>query len=297
MNQPPACTIVIPTHRAGPLLRETLLSFGSQTFLPSRMVVVDASVDRRAREFIPAGLPFPLCHLPYLGEPGAAVQRNAGARDVETPLVAFFDDDIQLSPDTLERLCRVWDQHPEAGGVAARIEGMEHKQPSRLLRAYYRMQAGRDHPHYGGGLFGAAVNCWPAYSLEKTELIPAMWLNSACVVYQTDLFQREQFPQFTGAAFLEDVHLSARIARTHPLYFHRSARVVHLDGGRSERAMGWRQARSAMRNRRITARDAMGVRGAELFYKMMLHRLFASIWVTRNRKPGWPGEILGIWWP
>lgn len=291
------CVVVIPTCRAGPLLERTLRSLSGQTWPPERVVVVDASQGLAAGSLCQQRWPMEVEHRPFSGEPSAARQRNEGAKGVKTSLVGFFDDDIELSPDVLEKLCRVWEERSETGGVAARIEGMEHPVPKMWLRAYYRMQAGYDHPHYGGHLFGAAINCLPAYGLEKGELIPAMWLNSGCVVYRTEVFAAERFPDFAGESFLEDVHLSARVARKWPLFFHAGAWVKHLDGGRSGAGDPARRARDKIWNRRRVAEEVLGLRGWELAWKLSMHRLFASVTVLHRREPGWCRELVGTWLP
>ena len=296
MRPCPAYSVVIPTHRAGGSLEKTLDSFRSQTVPPSVVFVVDATAGGEAAEWCGRPGPVRVEHVRHTAPPSAAHQRNSGASLVNTPLIAFFDDDMVLPPDTMERLCAVWTRHPETGGVAARISGMEHLPPGRVLRAYYRWQAGYEHPHYGGRLFGPAINCLPAYGEEKSELIPAMWLNSGCVVYRTDLFKRELFPDFEGYAFMEDVHLSSRIARTHTLYFHGGVQVIHADGG-SGRRIDRRLARMMWRNRRRVAREVLGIRGVELEAKLFFHRLFNTCILIRSRKPGWMAELAGTWCP
>lgn len=288
-------SVVIPTNRAGEMLAQTLASLNQQTHQPARVVVVDATPKALARDICRNAGRSEIVHLHYQEEPSAARQRNIGASQVDTPLIAFCDDDIEILPTTMQRLCSVWQNRPETGGVAARIDGLEHTVPKGLLWLYYRIQAGYAHPHYGGHLFGPAINCVPAYSVEKDDLIPAMWLNSGCVVFRADLFQGERFPDFSGYAFMEDVYLSARLARFHPLYFHRDARVVHLDGGVASRRKGLALSRMMMRNRRRVAVEVMGMRPWQLAVKLFLHRVFLTIVLLRQRKPGWLAELAGMW--
>lgn len=290
-------SVVIPTNRAGEMLAQTLASLNKQTHRPARVVVVDATPKALARDICRNAGRSEIVHLHYQEEPSAARQRNIGASQVDTPLIAFCDDDIEILPTTMQRLCSVWQNRPETGGVAARIDGLEHTVPKGLLWLYYRIQAGYDHPHYGGHLFGPAINCLPVYGAEVDELIPAMWLNAGCVLYRTDFFWEERFPEFTGYAFMEDVHLSARLARIHPLFFHRQARVVHLDGGTAVRRREFVMSRMMMRNRRCVAADVMGMKTWQLAGKLFLHRIFLTLVAVRERKPGWLAELAGTWCP
>ena len=208
-----------------------------------------------------------------------------------------MDDDIGLYPDTAARVCTVFDSDPrgEIGGVGVRIDEIPTPPPSRALWWYYRIQAGFAHRDYGARLFGPAINCLPCYDDTPDELIPSDWLNSGCVFYRTPVFLRELFPRFEGTSSMEDVHLSARIARTHRLYFHKNARCQHRDGAparpRDPRAL----ARMRIRNQRTVARDVLGLRGPVLALKLLLHRVFVSVSVVRRRGPAWKKELLGTW--
>jgi len=140
------------------------------------------------------------------------------------------------------------------GGVAGRIKGLGHSKPKGLLWWYYRLQAGYPHPNFGARLMGAAVNTLPCYE-EQSGLIPSDWLNTTCVLYRTDLFSRERFPEFKGYSFMEDVHLSARIAKTHQLYFDAEAVYEHHSATTEFKQDQTAYAAAAIRNRRIVARN------------------------------------------
>ena len=290
-------SIVIATLDRPAELGTTLESIAAQTAPASRVIVVDASSTGATRALV-EGLSG---RLPVIYEraerPSSAAQRNQGARRVETPLIAFVDDDVDLPPSTFAKLGAVFaaDTQAEIGGVAGRIKGLEHPVPRGFTRWYYRFQAGYAHPTYGGKLFGPAINCLPSYTENEGEVVAAEWLNSTCVLYRTGLFLREEFPDFEGYSFLEDVHLSARIARTHRLYFHCDARYEHRDAPstfkRDLRAM----MRMRFHNQRLVARDIMGVRQPELAMKLLLHRIFASMATLRHGSREWRDILIGTW--
>src|SRR5205085_4047936 len=144
------------------------------------------------------------------------------------------------------------------GGVSARIEEIERPVPSRFSWWYYRLQAGYSDETYGAKLFGPAINCLPCYNESDDDLIPAQWLNSGCVFYRTPVFLREKFPDFHGYSFMEDVHLSARIAKTHRLFFHKRALCRHRDATNSLKRNVKELARMRVRNQRAVARDVLG---------------------------------------
>jgi GT2 family glycosyltransferase len=295
MSAPLAYSLVIATYERAEELRTTLASIAAQTRPPAAVVVVDSSGDDEALAVVQAA-PLPV-RYERAKKPSAAVQRNQGAALVTTPLVGFVDDDVFVPPESFERICAAFeaDLAGKIGGIAARIQGMQHHAPRGVLRWYYRLQAGYAHPTYGGKLFGAAINCLPTYTESTGELIPADWLNSTCVFYRTPLYARERFPEFEGYSFLEDVHLSARVARTHQLYFHRTATFEHRDAPSAFKRNTRELARMRVRHQRLVAQDILGLREPALTLKLLLHRLFASVSILRRHGPTWTQELLGTW--
>ncbi|MGA3172455.1 MAG: glycosyltransferase [Chthoniobacteraceae bacterium] len=291
-------TPVIATFERPEFLKKMLGTLAEQSRPPERTIVIDSSRNdetRLAVESMAARLPI---HYERAEIPSAAQQRNQGSRLVTTPLIAFIDDDDALQPDVCEKLCAVFESDPanEIGGVSARLIGGERPVPGKLLWWYYRIQAGFSHPTYGGKLFGPAINCYPSYTEQSThDLIPADWLNSTCVFYRADSFAREQFPDFPGYSFMEDVHLSARIARRQRLYFHTTARFEHHDATSSWKRDLAEMERNRLRNQRRVAREILGLSGPALESKLFLHRLFVTVYLLRRRDPGLWQRLTGTW--
>ena len=292
-----AYSIVIATFERPAELRVTLDSIAAQTRPPESVVVVDSSGDEKTRAVADDfAMRLPLRYERAV-RPSAAVQRNQGAEHVGTPLIVFLDDDVFVPAETFATICAAFDRDEtqRIGGIAARIEGMQHTPPRGLLWWYYRLQAGYAHATYGGKLFGPAINCLPTYAEGDGELIRSDWLNSTCVFYRTELFRREKFPEFDGYSFLEDVHVSARIARTHELFFHRTATFEHRDAPSTFKRNARQLARMRVRHQRLVARDIVGLREPALTFKLLLHRLFASVSMLRLRGPSWKQELAGTW--
>jgi GT2 family glycosyltransferase len=291
-------TPVIATYERPEDLGRALESLAAQTRPPEQTIIIDASRDERAKkvtETMAKRLPI---HYERAEVASAAQQRNQGARLVTTPLVAFMDDDATLEADACEKLCIAFENDPERriGGVGARMSGEDRPAPGTLLWWYYRIQAGFVHPTYGGKLFGPAINCYPSYTeAAEQDLIPGDWLNSTCVFYRTEAFLEEKFPAFTGYSFMEDVHLSARIAKRRRLYFHTSARFTHHDATSSWKRDFRGMARNRIRNQRLVAREILGFTGPRFEAKLLLHRLFVTIYLLRRRGPGFLQEISGTW--
>lgn len=302
MEQLPYSLIIATFERPGDLA-VTFEGVERQVRQPAEIVVVDSSRDERTRHLCTEWAGRLPVQWHFSEAKSAARQRNQGAAlALKGSVFGFMDDDITLYPDTCARVCEVFDRDAEGkvGGIAVRIDEIHRPQPSGFLRFYYRLQAGYAHPTYGGRLFGAGVNCLPCYSEnEETEeggdLIRSDWLNSGCVFYRREPFLRERFPEFDGYSYMEDVHCSARIGRTHRLYFHTRARCSHREGGGSHKRDILGLARQRIRNQRIVARDVMGQRGLGLAWKFFLHRVFASVSIVRQRGPGWWLDLRGTW--
>lgn len=307
-NQPlatpdaPQFSLVIATFERADELAITFAGIETQTRKPLEILVVDSSRDDRARELCAQwAARIPVRYI-FSSARSAAKQRNEGA-DLVNPsssVIGFMDDDITLRPDTCEKILTVFqhDIDQKTGGISVRIDDIHRPAPSRLTRLYLRLQAGYSHPTYGGKLLGPGINCLPTYhepAEQNGTLIPAEWLNSGCVFYRRAPFLRERFPAFEGYSFMEDVHLSARIGKTHRLYFHTTATCGHREGTNSQKRDHLAMARMRIRNQRIVARDVQGLRGITLAWKFLLHRLFSTIAILRGREPGWPQALKGTW--
>jgi glycosyltransferase involved in cell wall biosynthesis len=299
---PAPFSLIIATFERPEDLAVTFAGIAAQSHRPNEVLVVDSSRNDETRNLCNEWATRLATRWFRSEARSAARQRNEGAEQASptSEVLGFMDDDITLYPETCAEICQVFadDTERAIGGISARIDEIQRPAPSRLARIYYRLQAGYDDATYGGRLFGAAINCLPCYS-EPSErdgtLIRAEWLNSGCVFYRREPFLREKFPAFEGYSFMEDVHCSARIAKTHRLYFHIRARCSHRDGTNSLKRDFVGLARQRIHNQRVVARDVLGLRGLPLAWKFFLHRLFASFTIVRQRQPGWRQSLRGTW--
>jgi glycosyltransferase involved in cell wall biosynthesis len=295
-------SLIIATFERPDDLRITLDGVLAQKRRPEEIIVVDSSRDDRTKTLCAEWSGEIPLRYQFSNSRSAAKQRNEGA-DLASPastVLGFMDDDITLYPETCEKVLSVFDRDADGktGGISVRIDDIHRPIPSGITRAYLKIQAGYDHPTYGARLFGAGINCLPTYE-EQTEdngtLIRADWLNSGCVFYRREPFLRERFPAFDGYSFMEDVHCSARIGKTHRLYFHKTATCGHREGTNSLKRDYLGIARMRIRNQRIVATEVQGLRGFELGWKFLLHRLFSTIAILRGRETGWQQSLKGTW--
>jgi GT2 family glycosyltransferase len=119
-------TVVVATRSRPAELEHCLRSLLAQTQLPERVVVVDdepaEDTARAVRDCnAPAGL---VRYVPGEGR-GLAAAHNAGLSLVETPLVAFTDDDVLVDPRWLERIVAAFDAADRVGCVTGKIVAHE----------------------------------------------------------------------------------------------------------------------------------------------------------------------------
>jgi GT2 family glycosyltransferase len=292
--------VVVATYERPSALARLLESLAAQTFRPASVWVIDSSrtpttvaadqalTEQWKHEFA--------CHWCAATSRGAAPQRNQGLARVAEPLVAFIDDDAVPTPSTLESLAAVLAANSAIGGAGARMEPEgSHPRPRGLLWWYYRLQAGYPHRDYGGKLFGPGLVCFPCFEPGREEPVEVEWLPAGCAIFRTELARREGFPEFPDYSFMEDAHFSARIARTHRLVAVPSATFWHEDAPSPFKADATEWMRVKFRNQAVVAREILGVQGWSLAWRLALHRIFVSVWLLRQRRPGWPRALQGVW--
>ena len=130
------CSIIIPTHNRGPLLRQSLKSLADLTVpegMAVELLVVDnASTDDTAHvvEQSAGGLPFP---VRYLVEKrlGASHARNRAILEASHEHLVFLDDDMLVDPGWLEAYAKAQASHqPDA--VVGPVEPWHESDPQTM---------------------------------------------------------------------------------------------------------------------------------------------------------------------
>ncbi|MFH0241560.1 glycosyltransferase family 2 protein [Streptomyces sp. HK10] len=109
--------VVIATRDRGDSLARTLRALTGLPGPPPVLVVDNASADH-TRTMVSAL--FPRVSLMPLPENRGAIARNLGVAAMDTPYVAFSDDDSWWEPGALEKAVSLLDAHPRLGLIAAR---------------------------------------------------------------------------------------------------------------------------------------------------------------------------------
>ena len=227
--------VIIATRNRAEALSATLQSINGQTVLPSEVIVVDSSDDASTQNAVAAMsrlVTYPLVYEPSAVR-SAAVQRNLGAAKTSAEILCFFDDDLDLEPAFLAEILDVFEKDTThaIGGITGSIRNQYYSDPHGMNRFLLALCLGRFKGSYAGGLLGPAVNFLPAAAEDGIHDV--QWLPSCCVAYRRKAFFDEQFPQFEGYSFAEDVHLSSRVAKRYRVVCCGRAGVFHHDLGKS----------------------------------------------------------------
>ncbi|MFC7597864.1 glycosyltransferase family 2 protein [Terrabacter sp. GCM10028922] len=110
----PRVTVVVATRNRWDDLRRSL-----PRHHPAPVVLVDNASDDATPQRVAEA--FPDVRVIRLARNAGAVARNVGVAEVETPYVAFADDDSWWEPGALDRAADLLDANPQVGLIAARV--------------------------------------------------------------------------------------------------------------------------------------------------------------------------------
>lgn len=232
-------SIIVCTYQRANSLRRFLDSLAEQDSLPRKLVIVDAS-PRNESELVLRGFPSPhslaecIQYFRVKGRyRGLTRQRNFGLNFVETDLVAFFDDDIFLTPGCLTELERVYREHERetvgVGLVAGPDETEGHfRNPSLLWRVRRWLQIVPDlHP---GTYHRCGMSIPWNFQPPIRGVMEGDYLSGYAMMWKTELARQLRFNEdFSGYSQAEDLDFSIRMRRHGKILIAGKARAAHLE--------------------------------------------------------------------
>jgi glycosyltransferase involved in cell wall biosynthesis len=227
---PLAYSAVIPTKDRPQAADQAVDVLLSQTRLPERIVVVDASRPAyapseatRARA-ASAGVEL----LVIASRPSTSAQRNVGTRSVATPVVLFLDDDVRLPPDYAEVLLSRWDAAGlrSFGGMAGTPAIVPRQSPlARVLRRAMML----NYADPSGVAMSLRRSGKVRYVPEPPHAVQVPALGAGASAYRTDLALAHPFDErFAGYAPGEDLDMAIRVGAEAPLLQTPEVRWTHL---------------------------------------------------------------------
>lgn len=226
------------SHRPAPALSIALVSYRrdadllcclddlvrQQTAVPFEVVLVlqaypDGVAERIARDF---GDRLALTIHEFETGLGVHGARNAALERVAAPVVAFFDDDVRIEADWVEKVMPYY-ADPTVGGVGGWVENPGcHRLLVRLLRPALGLTSRRYRIDWGG------FHTLP-FSGHTAEDQPADWLSGGNMSYRVEaLAQAGAFDEAFGHYGYDDVDIGLRVRRAGwRLVSTRALSVVH----------------------------------------------------------------------
>ena len=229
-EEPLTYSAVIPTKDRPEAVGEAVRVLLAQTRGPERIVIVDASA--RSCE-LPAELDSHAERLAIevvvvASQPSTSAQRNLGARQVETPVVLFLDDDVRLPPDYAEILLARWEAAglEALGGVAGTPAIVPRQGPvSRALRRLLML----NYVDPSGEAMTLRRSGNVRYVPEPRGAVRVPALGAGATAYRTDLVRAHPFDErFPGYAPGEDLEMAFRVGKVAPILQTPEVRWTHL---------------------------------------------------------------------
>lgn len=225
-------TILIPTKDRPEQLRRLLQSLSIQTALPDRVVVV-ASGSPVSQDVVNEFRQLNVQYV-HVDRAGTSWQRNAGLAvlDPSCTLVGFFDDDVVLEPDALEKMLTFWETAPaEVGAAGFNFRNLLAPETRRkwalrpLVRLYETLMLG-EKPKGKVLRSGFPTPIFPA-----TEDIYTDWLETLALTLRREVVDQFKFDDFfAGYSYLEHVEYTYRVSHKYKLYVVSHAWVSHHSG-------------------------------------------------------------------
>lgn len=254
--------VILCTRNRPDDLARCLDSLAAQTRPADEIWVVDASD-------VPGGVgatggpvggstPAPSPRYVIRTTPGLPAQRNLGLRQTQADVVAFFDDDVELEPNYLAALMAAYERHwaEGVGGICGSTPGWRQSSEG---ASWLKQVFGLTHVLASGDHVRVLRSLGVVWIAQCLYEIHAEALPGHCMSFRRMALVDAGIwfdETLGGYADGEDVDVSLRLGRVHPLYQIPDARLVH-HRSRAERAHLRRRFMTRTRNERYLHRKLM----------------------------------------
>jgi GT2 family glycosyltransferase len=123
MRTVPAISVIVTTYNRSRILPKALDALLVQVVdVPYEVIVVDNNSTDVTKDVISSRLPV-AGHLRYVFEArqGIPYARNTGILSSSAPILAFTDDDVEVKPDWVATIKRLFDEHPDVDMIGGRV--------------------------------------------------------------------------------------------------------------------------------------------------------------------------------
>jgi len=140
MKSMPKVSVIIPSYNRGDIVAKTIDSFINQSFNDYEIIVVDNNSTDNTREVIEKMIKLSPVKIKYILEERQGVHwaRNRGAKEANSDILYFTDDDMEADKNLLEEIIKVFDVDSSIGAVTGTIlPKFEIKPPEWVMKYCY----------------------------------------------------------------------------------------------------------------------------------------------------------------
>jgi len=218
---------IVPTLDRPEDIAEFVESLVQQTVPTHQLVVVDAGKDPRIEDILRKGLEGSGIELLYSrSKPGTSLQRNIALEQFDADIVFFFDDDVLLEPDYVEKTleCFEMERNPPVGCVLGTFSSPSRE---RGWRQRYFHLFGMTHS-IPGDAASVSRSGGVRWLIDPPEVVPVPVASGGRTAYRSACLTDERFDEFLpGYTMSEDVEFSHRIAQEWTILQTPKARLFH----------------------------------------------------------------------
>jgi len=221
-------SVIIPTYNRREDLAELLDSLLLQTYKPLEVIVVDDTPTNDIADMCGKFYnkfrerDVNLIYHKNLGKRSSAIARNLGVEKSSGDILMFFDSDVILFPDYIEKILEVFMTNSRALAVQGWIINIERKKFYYLRQVFYKIFCMSHHAKDSCRLF--------EYPSALTKVIECEALSGANFAVKREVFNHLQFDgNLLGYAYMEDLLFSHSLFKRfpHSLFITPYAKCIH----------------------------------------------------------------------
>jgi len=267
-----------------------LKSIEAQSYLTDQIIIVDGSaepIEDVLKEFSTLLINYIRC-IP----PSAAGQRNVGIKAVnpEITLIGFFDDDIVLEPDALEKMMEFWAKASDnIGGAAFNMVNHPPLYASRLKSLPLAEKLGL-YSKDKGKVLPSGFHTMIGFVSDATFV---QWLPTTATVWRRNILEKFQFDEwFKGYSYLEDLDFSYQIGKEYRLAVVADARYSHYPAS-SGRDSGYIFGKREVTNRLYFVKKNKSLSCSRCYLALIIRMLISISLFVKERKLGYLQRVWG----
>lgn len=245
-------SVIICTRNRSDDLMMCLESIATQTLPPDEVLIVDGSDDTQSGAVLKhqafSTLPVRYIHT----EPGLTRQRNLGIAEASGDILFFFDDDVVLDKEYIEKVADVYNDKRlnDVGGV----QGIDLNMRESFLEgkrrlAFHRLFLLNRNDEYAKLLPSGSTTLLDLVSTKiryAKDPIRISLMSGCMMSFHRKVFRDLRFDEnYDGYSHGEDSEFSHGVSRKHDMYFTSSAKAYH---NQSQAKVDWYRTEDFVRS-------------------------------------------------